>query len=70
MENNIPHMHDETIQSLIASRLEDIADQCEYLASSGNVEEARLLQEEGLALASWYDEGNSLMYLPDYTQQQ
>lgn len=63
-------MHDETIQSLIASRLEDIADQCEYLASSGNVEEARLLQEEGLALASWYDEGNSLMYLPDYTQQQ
>jgi hypothetical protein len=70
MENDIPCMHDETIQTLIASRLEDIADQCEYLASSGNVEEARFLQEEGLALASWYDVGNSLMYLPDYTQQQ
>ena len=69
MENDIPHMHDETIQTLIASRLEDIADQCEYLMRCGNVTEAQFLQAEGLTLASWYDEGNSLMYLPDYTQQ-
>jgi hypothetical protein len=60
-------MSDETIQELITVRLEDIADQCEFLARSGNVEEARLLQEEGLALASWYDDGNSLMFLPDYS---
>ena len=70
MENDIPHMHDETIQTLIASRLEDIADQCEYLMRCGNVTEAQFLQDEGLALASWYDEGNSLMYLPDFSQKQ
>ena len=39
-----------TIQQLIASRLEDMADQVKLLAEGGYIEEALLLREEGLAL--------------------
>ena len=56
------------IQTLIASRLEDFANQVEYLYEQGRIEDAEFLREEGLRLAESYDEGTLFMYLPDYTQ--
>ena len=55
-----------TIQQLIASRLEDMADQVEKLAKNGYVEEALLLREEGLALAEAYDNEEDFFWAPDF----
>jgi hypothetical protein len=55
-----------TIQQLIASRLEDMADQVEKLAKNGYVEEALLLREEGLALAEAYDNEEEFFWAPDF----
>jgi hypothetical protein len=55
-----------TIQQLIASRLEDMADQVKLLAEAGYVEEALLLREEGLALATAYDEEEDFFFAPDF----
>ena len=55
-----------TIQQLIASRLEDMADQVEKLAKNGYVEEALLLREEGLALATAYDNEEDFFWAPDF----
>lgn len=54
------------IQTLIASRLEDMASQVETLAKEGNIAEAILLREEGLALASAYDNGETFFFAPDF----
>lgn len=56
------------IQALIASRLEDFANQVEYLYEQGLIEDAEFLRAEGLNLASAHDDGALFMYLPDYTQ--
>jgi hypothetical protein len=56
-----------TIHQLIASRLEDMADQVEKLAQNGYVEEALLMREEGLALAEAYDSGEDFFFVQDYT---
>jgi hypothetical protein len=55
-----------TIQQLIASRLEDMADQVKLLAEAGYVEEALLLREEGLALAAAYDNEEEFFWAPDF----
>jgi hypothetical protein len=55
-----------TIQQLIASRLEDMADQVEKLAKNGYVEEALLLRGEGLALATAYDNEEDFFWAPDF----
>jgi len=55
-----------TIQQLIASRLEDMADQVKTLAENGFVEEAILLREEGLALAEAYDNEEEFFWAPDF----
>jgi hypothetical protein len=55
-----------TIQQLIASRLEDTAEQVRVLAESGYVEEALLLREEGLALAEAYDNEEEFFWAPDF----
>jgi hypothetical protein len=55
-----------TIQQLIASRLEDMADQVEKLAKNGYVEEALLLREEGLSLAAAYDNEEEFFWAPDF----
>jgi len=57
------------IQTLVASRLEDMAEQVETLYHQGNYAEAELLREEGLQLAECYDNGVTFMFLPDYTAQ-
>jgi hypothetical protein len=55
------------IQSLVASRLEDMADRVEYHCSTGDLDTARLLRQEGLELASAYDFGVPFFYLNDFT---
>jgi hypothetical protein len=55
-----------TIQHLISSRLEDMAEQVKYLAENGYYEEAVLLREEGLALATAYDEEEDFFFAPDF----
>ena len=56
------------IQLLVASRLEDLADQVHQLYTQGMIEEAKLLRDEGLALAHHCDEGYTFMYLPDFSE--
>jgi hypothetical protein len=56
------------IQSLIASRLEDMADQVEYLHSQGNFHDAELLRAEGLALAESFDAGTTFLFINDLTE--
>jgi hypothetical protein len=58
------------IQTVIANRLEDIANQVEYLYHIGNLEDARLLRQEGLDLAEAYDSGVTFMFLNDFTEVQ
>ena len=53
------------IQTLVAARLEDLADRVDYLYVNGYPEEAQLLREEGLALASTYDSDHTFLYLDD-----
>jgi hypothetical protein len=60
-------MNSNDIASLIASRLEDLADQVEFLMSRGFVDEAMLLREEGLALAEAYDNEEDFFFVQDYT---
>jgi hypothetical protein len=55
-----------TIQHLISSRLEDMAEQVKYLAENGYYEEAVLLREEGLALAEAYDNEEDFFWAPDF----
>jgi hypothetical protein len=56
-----------TIQQLIANRLEDMADQVEFLVNKGYTEEAMLLRQEGLELAAAYDNGENFFFVQDYT---
>jgi hypothetical protein len=75
MENNQTFFTDDEfqeltgvdIQSLVASRLEDMADRVEYHCSTGDLDTARLLRQEGLELASAYDFGTSFLYINDLT---
>jgi hypothetical protein len=53
------------LQTLIASRLEDMADQCQVLFDEGNFAEAELLREEGLALAQSFDNEEDFFYIGD-----
>ena len=59
-------MHDKDLQTLVAIRLEHMADRVEYLHANGELEEANLLRREGLELARCYDEGYDFFYATDY----
>ena len=56
------------LQTLIASRLEDMADQVSLLFTQGLIEEAELLREEGLELASAFDDGTTFLFITDLTE--
>jgi hypothetical protein len=60
-------MNSNDLASLTASRLEDMADQVEFLISRGYHKEAMLLREEGLELAAAFDNGDSFFFVQDYT---
>ncbi len=55
------------IQSLVASRLEDMADRVEHHYSVGNYDTAEFLRQEGLELAGAYDLGVPFFYVNDLT---
>jgi hypothetical protein len=55
------------IQSLIASRLGDMAEQVAHLHVQGYSDLADLLREEGLGLANAYDNEQTFLYLTDLT---
>jgi len=57
------------LQTLVSSRLEDLAGQVEVLYRQGNFAEAELLRDEGMLLAESCDNENLFMYLPDFTAQ-
>lgn len=58
-------MNVNNLQTLIASRLEDMAVQVEKLYLAGNIEEAALLREEGLALAESFDNEETFLFIND-----
>jgi hypothetical protein len=58
-------MNPKQLQTVIASRLEDMADQCQVLFDQGNFAEAELIREEGLALAKSFDDGEKFFYVGD-----
>lgn len=60
-------MKKQTFFELVASRLEDLADQVDYLVQQGDFESADLLREEGLMLAQMADNGDSFLFIPDLT---
>jgi hypothetical protein len=55
------------LQTLIASRLEDMAEQVNILYSQGDFAEAELLREEGLQLAEAYDNEATFLFINDLT---
>jgi hypothetical protein len=58
-------MNSKQLQAVIASRLEDMAEQCQILFDQGNFAEAELIKEEGLALAKSYDNDEEFFYVGD-----
>jgi hypothetical protein len=59
-------MNPKQLQAVIASRLEDLAHQCQVLFDQGDFAEAELIKEEGLALATAYDNGENFFFAPDF----
>jgi hypothetical protein len=53
------------INLLVATRLEDMADQVQLLYTQGMSEEAELLRREGLQLAECYDNEQTFLFLND-----
>ena len=58
-------MNSKQLQTVIASRLEDMADHCQVLFDQGNFAEAELIREEGLALAKSFDNEEEFFYVGD-----
>ncbi len=65
---NYPEMQGIDIQTLVAQRLEDMADQVEQLYVAGMIKEATLLRNEGLELAEAYDDGHIFLFINDLTE--
>ena len=53
------------IQTLVSSRLEDLAEQVAFLYERGDTELADLLRQEGLELAESYDNGYIFLFIND-----
>jgi len=60
-------MTQEQLANVVATRLEQMATQVEFLYANGYVEEAQLLRAEGLELAEAYDNDEDFLYVQDYT---
>ena len=59
-------MNPKQLQTVIASRLKDMADQCQVLFDQGNFAEAELIREEALALAKSFDNEENFFFAPDF----
>ena len=60
-------MTQEQLSNIVATRLEQMATQVEFLYANGYHEEAAVLRAEGLELAAAYDDNEDFFYLQDYT---
>lgn len=67
MEKNTAHMNHPDLKTLVASRLEDMADQFEFLVSKGDYARADVVRKEGLHLAEHYDNELTFLYINDFT---
>jgi hypothetical protein len=65
--NEIEDMGGVDIESLVASRLEDLAERVAFHAFRGEWDTVELLKAEGLELAEAYDEGFNFFYVNDLT---
>ena len=63
--NEIDDMNGVDIQSLVASRLEDLADRIAFHAFNGEWDTVELLKTEGSELAQAYDDGFSFFFVND-----
>jgi hypothetical protein len=61
------NMKTKTLRLVIASRLEDLANQVEKHVAEGNYDAAELLREEGLELAAYHDNEETFLYMDDFT---
>lgn len=55
-------------QTLVTTRLEDLADRVETLLEEGRIADALLLRNEGLELAEAYDFGLPFFYANDFNE--
>jgi len=53
------------IESLVASRLEDLAERYEYFVATKNTPLAKLIKEEGLMLAESFDRDDIFLFMKD-----
>jgi len=60
-------MTQDQLANVVATRLEHLATQVEFLYANGYHEEAAILREEGLELAEAYDNNEDFFYMQDYT---
>ena len=67
INNEIEDMGGVDIESLVASRLEDLAERVAFHAFRGEWNTVELLKAEGLELAEAYDEGFNFFYVNDLT---
>ena len=65
--NEIEDMGGVDIESLVASRLEDLADRVAFHAFRGEWDTVELLKAEGLELAEAYDDGYNFFFVNDLT---
>lgn len=65
--NDYTDMQGVDFQTLVSSRLEDLADQVALLHEAGNFADAKLLRDEGLMLAEAYDSESTFLYINDLT---
>jgi hypothetical protein len=56
------------IDTLVSSRLDDLAEQIYILHMEGRHYEAQLLKEEGLSMAEAMDEGLQFLYINDLSE--
>lgn len=61
-------MNSDNFQALVAIRLEDMANQVEWLYAQGMNEDAAVLRDEGLMLAEVYDNEATFLYINDLSE--
>jgi len=64
-DDEFSRMFDIDLATIVASRLDDIADRVDVLLKEGRTEDARLLGKEGLEIAQCYDDDEMFVFLPD-----
>jgi hypothetical protein len=61
-------MNSDNFQALVAIRLEDMANQVEWLYAQGRNEDAAVLRAEGLMLAEAYDNESTFLFISDLSE--